>query len=82
MSSDSIFNLVQTLWYLWSLKRNGTDWTDIDTYINDEFFVLYVKWVFSIFPGFEWFHHEKNSGNPTFDPANYTEHVYILFYMG
>ena len=75
MCSDSISDLVQRLWYLWSLERNGTEWPDLDTYINDEF------WVFSTFSHFDWFYHEIKTGNLTFNPANYTEHAYVTFDM-
>ena len=81
MCSDSISDLVQRLWYLWSLERNGIKWPDLDTYINDEFFVLYAKWVFSTFSDFDWFYHKIKTGNLTFNPANYTEHAYVTFGM-
>ena len=82
MSDDSVFNLTHRLWYLQSLKRNGTDWPDVDTYINDEYFLLYTKWICNTFPDFDWFYNEINVGNPMFDAANFTEYAYITFLRG
>ena len=75
MSEDCVFNLIHRLWNFWSLKRNGTDWSDVDTHIDDEIFPLYDKWICSTFPDFDCFYNEIKVGNAMFDPANFTEQI-------
>ena len=58
MSDNSIFNLIRRLCYFWPLKKNGTNWPDVDTCINDDFSLLYAQWICTTFPYFDWFYNK------------------------